>query len=147
MTGLTPAGTSRLTGRLVRLYFDSTRRTWSLTDPKSPSRKLLGKGPEVVLEGCRMMVSESRRQWVIRNKRKIPHAFVEGVVVGRNKYDFKTGRAAAFTYSPFHPCGTFRTVDGDRTLTSAVVCHFTVTADGHPVCLAYGSFSLPSEKV
>lgn len=138
MTAFTLPGTS-LTGRLVRLYFDSTRRTWSLTDPKT--RKLLGKGTEVVLEGCRMVVSERRRLWVVSNKRKIPHAFVEGEVVGLNKYDFETGRSTPFTYSPFHKCGTFRTVIGDRPIHTAVVCRFSVTDDGKPICRAYGTFA------
>lgn len=139
MTALNPADTGRLIGRPVRLYFDSTRRTWSLIDPKS--RRLLGKGSEVVLEGCLMVVSERRRLWVVRNRRKTPHAFVEGVVARHDKYDFKTGRATPFTYSPFHACGSFRTVDGGAPIHTAVVCHFSVAADGRPVCRAYGTFA------
>lgn len=137
MTPPVHASPAALTGRLVRIYFDSTRRLWSLVDPQT--RKVIGKGREVVLSGCVMTVIESRRLWVVRNKKKVPHAYVEGVVTPAGRYDWSTGRGDAFSYSPYRAPGEFRLVGTGAAIWTAVVCRFVVSDDGRPSCVAYGT--------
>lgn len=121
-----------LTGHRVRLYWDSTRKVWSMIDPKD--RRLLAKGSAVILRDCRMVVSEKSRQRVVRTKRKTPHAFVEGRIVMHHP----AGKGGVvFCYTAHHPCGKFRTTDDRHTLAAADTCVFTVLG-GKPRCIAYG---------
>lgn len=115
----------------VRLYWDSTRKTWSMIDPKT--RRLRAKGSVVILRDCRMVVNEKSRQRVVRTKRKTPHAFVEGRAV---MYHPAGKDGVVFCYAAAHPCGKFRTADDRHTLSAAAACVF-VAIDGRPHCVAY----------
>lgn len=106
---------AELVGQRVRVYLDSTRRLWSLV----VDRKVVGKADQLVLADCVFVVSEKARQRVIRTGRKTPHAYVDGVLLGRGSALTGRRKYHPFRYSPRDgwPVGRFRS--SGRAMTAA----------------------------
>lgn len=76
-------------GRIVQVYFNTTRQCWSVRDKQT--RKVIAYPKNITLHGhigspisgktCRFHVGQSGRDRVVREKRKNIHAWVEGKVI------------------------------------------------------------------
>lgn len=111
--------------RRVRVYYDSTRRQWSIKANGQVAVKAL----TVCLVDCRMVVSTKARDRVRVSKRKTPHAYIEGVIGGHESV------GTNIRYNPYSMDG-FTTPDGSL-VESCESITMKVTPEG-PRCYARG---------
>ncbi len=65
--------------RRVRVYYNLTRRCWSITD--AATRRVIGHWwGRLTLTACAFVVSQAGRARVLREKRKNVHAVIEGCI-------------------------------------------------------------------
>jgi hypothetical protein len=114
----------------VRVYLDSTRKVWSVTRrgrvADKPHRLLLG--------DVRFVVSERARARARKTGRKTPHAYVEGVVLGRDWSALRPRGGRRFGYNPFVHRGF--TDGGGRVLEAAKAVYLEVGTGG-VTCVAF----------
>ncbi len=90
--------------RRVRIYWNLTRKCWSITC--ATSKRLIGhyRG-EVCLSSCAFIVSQAGRERVLRERRKNVHAFVEGLLMRPNStrmtYAMPDGDPSQIRYNPY----------------------------------------------
>lgn len=113
----------------VRVYFDSTRRTFSARATTGPKKGLVvWKGDRLTLSDVTFVVNEAGRARVLRTRQKTPHAFVEGEFVRADAAPSASHRPVG--YNPYLNDG-FVTGDGATALT-AVQATLHVAYDGRP---------------
>ena len=115
----------------VRVYYDSTRKTFSLKE-----RGLVtAKADEVVLRDVRFVVWAAGRDRVRRTGRKTPHAFVEGELVSTNAKGMDV-KGEAFRYNPHRDEGF---TSNGKMLSGAQAVRMAVEA-GRPNCQVWGAY-------
>lgn len=118
-------------GERVRVYYDSTRRTWSVVR----RGVVVWKSNLIRLTDCRFVVRDSIRDRVRRTGQKDPHAYVEGVLASPYAPLPQT-RFVRFRYNPM-TTDRFETAGGIAVDSSAVVA-LSVLQEGRLDLRAYG---------
>lgn len=92
----------------VFVYFNLHKKCFSIKALEGDRKgKVIAHSDTVVLEGCKLMVSEAGRQRVLREKRKNVHAGVSGTWIhyctnrADNAFDFLSMVGKQVTYNPY----------------------------------------------
>ncbi len=80
----------------VQIYKNLTRK--GVCYSVRQNGKVVGHTYELYLKDCKFVVNEAGRQWVIRNKKKIVHAYVEGYVCA----SFNSHNLTKINYNPYY---------------------------------------------
>jgi hypothetical protein len=92
----------------VFVYFNLHKKCFSIKALEGDRKgRVIAHSDTVVLEGCKLMVSEAGRQRVLREKRKNVHAGVSGTWIhyctnrADNAFDFLSMVGRQVTYNPY----------------------------------------------
>lgn len=92
----------------VFVYFNLHKKCFSIKALEGDRKgRVIAHSDTVVLEGCKLMVSEAGRQRVLREKRKNVHAGVSGTWIhyctnrADNAFDFLSTVGRQVTYNPY----------------------------------------------
>ena len=96
-------------GLRVRIYFDSTRKAWSI----KYKGKVIGKALELCLTNVKFVASEKGRQRVLKSGRKNVHSYVEGVVTSPSLTEEVSTNRSVFSYNPYRGSKFFKVANGD----------------------------------
>lgn len=124
-----PEAPPALIGLRVRVYYDSTRGTYSV----KLRGKVVAKANTLTLHNVSFVVNERQRDKIRAGGRKTPHAFVQGELAALAAPPPGKGRWVRFHYNPRKTDGF---VDGEgRVLSGAAVVALGFGAPRRPVCL------------
>ena len=90
----------------VFVYFNLHKKCFSIKALEGDRKgRVVAHSDTVVLEGCKLLVSEAGRQRVLREKRKNVHAGVTGVWINGDRveshYEFLSMVGRQVTYNPY----------------------------------------------
>ena len=90
----------------VFVYFNLHKKCFSIKALEGADKgRVIAHRDTVVLDGCKLMVSEAGRQRVLREKRKNVHAGVTGVWINGDRveshYEFLSMVGRQVTYNPY----------------------------------------------
>lgn len=101
------------------VYFDSTRKTFSVRDQKT--RRVCLKSNTLVVRNCTFHVSQSGRERVLRTGRKAVHAGILGSARQPRHPNFKGYGWSQVKYNPRRDTSFVRVTDGFPVTRAAVV--------------------------
>jgi len=122
----------------VFVYFNLHRKCFSIKALEGDQKgRVIAHRDTVVLDGCKLMVSEAGRQRVLREKRKNVHAGVSGTWINYctnradNQFDFISIVGRQVTYNPYkYDSFVFKTTEQPVKVADVVAMKVFPMADG-----------------
>jgi len=122
----------------VFVYFNLHKKCFSIKALEGDLKgRVIAHSDTVLLEGCKLMVSEAGRQRVLREKRKNVHAGVSGTWINyctnraNNAFDFISMIGRQVTYNPYkYASFVVKATEQPIGLADVVAMKAMTTADG-----------------